>query len=167
MEYNVKKICLHVILFCLLFFTGCGIYSVRPGTIPPGIKSIAIEDVVNETAEFNLGQHVTAALINRILSENILPLAEPEAAHSILRVSLTRITDDPYTFDETETVKEYKLTLTARYEWLALPDNRELMKGTLSQWSVYYSDSYNNQLSPSDQITREDALQDVVEKTSQ
>ncbi|HAE87383.1 TPA: hypothetical protein DCG86_05100, partial [Candidatus Marinimicrobia bacterium] len=76
-----------VFLFVLahLFFTGCGIYSVRPGTIPPGIKSIAVEDVVNETAEFGLGQELTTALLSRILSENILPLAEPRAAHSVIR----------------------------------------------------------------------------------
>ncbi len=155
------------ILPAILLLSGCGIYSVRPGTIPPGIKSIAVEDVVNETAEFGLGQELTSALMSRILSENILPLAEPRAAHSVIHTRITRISDDPHSFDETETVKEYKVTFTVQFEWIATPEERELMKGTLSQWSIYYSDNYNNQLSPGDQIVREDALEDVLGKISQ
>jgi hypothetical protein len=41
------------------------------------------------------------------------------------------------------------------------------MSGTLSQWSIYYSDNYNNQLSPEDQIVRGDAIEDVLGKISQ
>ncbi|MCD6233804.1 MAG: hypothetical protein J7K63_02040 [Candidatus Marinimicrobia bacterium] len=156
-----------LLLVTHLFFTGCGIYSVRSGTIPPGIKSIAVEDVLNETAEFGLGKELTAALISRILSENILPLSEPQTAHSVIRTRITRISDDPHTFDETETVKEYKVSLTLQFEWVATPEERELMSGSLSQWSIYYSDNYNNQLSSGDQIVREDAIEDVLDKISQ
>jgi len=161
------KCTVFIFLLTHLLFTGCGIYSVRPGTIPPGIKSIAVEDVLNETAEFGLGQELTSVLISRILSENILPLAEPRSAHSVIRTRITRISDDPHTFDETETVKEYKVSLTLQFEWIATPEERELMSGTLSQWSIYYSDNYNNQLSPGDQIVREDAIEDVLGKISQ
>jgi outer membrane lipopolysaccharide assembly protein LptE/RlpB len=161
------------IYFILLFFfiilvvSGCGIYSVRPGTIPPGIKSIAVEDVENETAEFGLGEKLTSALISRILSENLLPLTDPQTTHSVLRSRITRISDDPHIFDETETVKEYKITINIQFEWVNTSTENELMSGNLSQWSVYYSDNYNNQLSPGDQVVREDAMADVLQKISQ
>lgn len=154
-------------LLVLITITGCGIYSIRSGTIPPGIHSIAVENVENETAEFGLGESLTSALISRILSENLLPLGDPQSAHSVIRARITRISDQPHTFDETETVKEYKITLHIQFEWIDTDTGNELMSGNLNQWSVYYSDNFNNQLSPGDRIVREDALEDVLAKSSQ
>jgi len=154
-------------LFLLFVIAGCGLYSVRPGTIPPGIKSIAVEDCINETAEFGLGEKLTSSLISGVLSENLLPIGDPLTAHSVIRTRITRITDAPHTFDETETVKEYKVSVTARFEWIDRNNDKEIMSGTITQWSIYYSDNFNNQLSPGDQIVREDGLDDTLSKLSQ
>jgi len=167
MTYNIKKLSFTFLILFISTIMGCGIYSVRPGTIPPGIKSIAVEDCINETAEFGLGEKLTATLISRVLTENLLPIGDPLTAHSVIRTRITNITDAPHTFDETETVKEYKVSVTARFEWIDRVNDKEIMTGTITQWSVYYSDNFNNQLSPGDQIIREDGLDDTLSKLSQ
>ncbi|MCK5521287.1 MAG: hypothetical protein KAI81_09260 [Candidatus Marinimicrobia bacterium] len=155
------------LLTIFLFFHACGIYGTKPGSIPPHIKNIHIPMVENETAEFALNETVNSNVINTIIDENILKLADENIAHSILYLSCTNINDKPYTFDETETVKEYKLTLTMSYRWVDTAKKEDVMKGNLSQWAVYYSDSYNNMLSPDDQIDRETAKIELAEKIAE
>lgn len=167
MTFKFKRALLGFVVLLSISFTGCGLYSVRPGTIPPHIKSIAVEDCINETAEFGLGEKLTSSLISNVLTENLLPISDPLVAHSIIRTRITRITDAPHTFDETETVKEYKVSVTASFEWIDRINDKEIMNGTITQWSIYYSDNFNNQLSPGDQIVRVDGLDDTVSKLSQ
>lgn len=149
-----------VILFILILFTttNCWYYSIRPGTIPSGITNIAVPKIKNETAEFNLGENLTAAVISEVVSENILPLVDENAASSILYITVKSINENPHTYDETEVVKEYKISISTEFQWYDSGEKTDLMTGTISQYEIYYSDNYNNQLSPDDQIIREDAL---------
>gem|GEM_PF-283229 len=151
----------------LMVAGGCGVYSTRPGSIPQHIKNIHIPAVENETAEFGLNEDVNSRVLETLLNENILALSEESGANSILYLSCTGIDDRPYTFDETERVKEYKLTLTMSYRWYDTSIREDIMKGNLSQWSVYYSDSYNNEVAPDEQLQREDAKTDVAKKIAE
>ncbi len=151
----------------LIILSSCGIYSTRPGSIPQQITNIHIPPVENETAEFGLNDDINEQVLRTILDENILPLAEEAQASSILYLSCTKIDDKPYTFDETERVKEYKLSLTMSYRWVDTAGRKDLMAGNLSQWAVYNSDSYNNELSPGDQITRDQAKTELAKKISE
>ena len=161
----IKKTVVYIAILFLL--SSCFYYSTKPGTIPQHIKSIAVPLIENETAEFSLNNDLTALVISKIISENLLPLVDENVANSVLYGTIKSITDRPYTFDEIETVKEYKLTLTLDYKWYDTANKVDLMNGTISQWSVYYSDNYNGQLSPDDAIIREDALLDASEKLAE
>ena len=147
--------------------TGCWYYSTKPGTIPPHIKNIAVPLIENETPEFSLNDDLTSLVITTILTENLLPLVDENVAQSVLYATIKSLTDKPYTFDETETVKEYKVSLSLEYKWYDTANQVDVMSGTLSQWAVYYSDNYNSQLSPDDQIVREAAILDVSEKIAE
>jgi hypothetical protein len=46
-------------IFCILI-TGCGVYSLKSGSIPPDIKSISIQNFINEAGgPSSLGQNLT------------------------------------------------------------------------------------------------------------
>lgn len=162
-----RGILLSGLLILSFIMQGCGIYSTKPGSIPPHIKTIFIPMVENETAEFGLNEVVNSNVVNTVINENILDLGDENGAHSILYLSCTGINDKPYTFDETERVQEYRLTLTMSYRWVDTAKKEDIMNGNLSQWAVYYSDSYNNELSPGDQIDRESAKKEVADKIAE
>jgi outer membrane lipopolysaccharide assembly protein LptE/RlpB len=167
MTYILRLYSSCLFLLLLLFISGCGIYSVRPGTIPTHIKSIAVSPVVNETAEFAIAEDMTGRLLNQLLTENLLPLADENDANSIIYVTIKNLDDKPYTFDEQEMVKEYKLTISADFTWYDAINQDDLMKSPVTQWSAYYSDNYNSQFSPDDQRVRETALNDAMTKIAE
>ena len=157
-----------LLLIVLIFASGCvWMYSVRPGTIPPHIKNVAISETENTTAEFNLGQEFTMMLINRMQMDNLLPLSDASVAHSVIYTTLRNIQDAIYSYDETEIVKEYRLSLRLEFRWYDQLNDKNIMEKTLSDHEIYYSDQFNRSLSPNDQVTREDALDRLMDKLAQ
>jgi outer membrane lipopolysaccharide assembly protein LptE/RlpB len=153
------------LLSIAVLLTGCvWMYSTRPGTIPPHIKSVAIDETINNTAEFNLGQDFMTLLIDKMQLENLLPLDDESVANSIIYTSITRINDNVYSYDETEVVKEYKLSLNIDFRWYDAINETDIMKNLLSDYEIYYSDTYNNSLSSDEQVTREVALERLKDK---
>ena len=149
----------------VLFLQGCvWMYSTRPGTIPPHIKSVAIDETKNNTAEFNLGQDMTDMLIDKMQLENLLPLNDVSVAHSIIYTEVTSIKDNVMTYDENDVVKEYKLSINVDFRWYDSVNDIDIMKKNLSEYEVYYSDPYNGSLAPDDRIEREDALELLMDK---
>ncbi|MFA6617901.1 MAG: LPS assembly lipoprotein LptE [Candidatus Neomarinimicrobiota bacterium] len=159
----MKKIL--IFLCVLLLIQGCfWMYSTRPGTIPPHIKSVAIKETVNSTAEFNLGQKFTELQIQKMQLENLLPIMDETIANSIIYTDIKRLSDAVYTYDETVVVKEYKLTMSLDFKWYDVVNELDMMEKTLSEYEIYYSDTQNSKLSPQDQVNREDALDLLMDK---
>lgn len=114
----------------------CTYYSMA-GSIPPHITDIAIPLVENQTAEFGLTEAVTENLINKFTEENILRVSPENAATSILRTTIVRVQDSPYTFTKQEAVTEYRLTLTLALEWYDVKNDKVLIKKQFSGWGAY------------------------------
>ena len=131
---NIKK---YTILFIAIFFQmSCRYYSLA-GSIPSHINSLAIPIVENQTAEFGVSESVTENLLSIFNEENILNIIDEEDASSILRGTITRITDAPYTFTKEEAVTEYRFTIQMSVEWYDIRDDKILMKKTFSGWGAY------------------------------
>ncbi len=133
----MKKII--IFAFSLILLSSCGIYSFK-GSLPPHIKSIAIPEFEDRTAEFDLAARVTEQVRNGFIKEKILDLAEIENAHSVLYCTITDIEDKPAVYSETETgesVDEYRVTIKIATEWKDLVKDREIFKKTISGFSEY------------------------------
>ena len=167
MKKKYSKLKIILTIFVLFTITSCWYYSVHPGTIPSGITNIAVPKIQNETAEFNLGENLTASVISEIISENILPLVDEGGASSILYITIKNISEKPHSYDETEVVKEYQVSISTEFKWYGTKEKTDLMTGTVSQNEIYFSDNYNGQLSSDDQIVREDAILKLNETLSE
>lgn len=98
----------------LLLAAGCAGYRLG-STLPPGVNSVYVPVVVNDTAEPGLETPVTSAMIDEIQLDGSFKIASRETADSILEVQLKGYTLSPlrYRKDKTATAREYRLTLTA------------------------------------------------------
>ena len=118
----------------LWVFSGCGIYSFS-GSIPPHIKSISIPLFVNETAEFGIAEAVTDEVTNVFLEENILKISDQ--GDSILRGSIKKVEDKPYTYSEMEEVLEYRYSVGISVEWFDVREEKVLIKKSYTNWGAY------------------------------
>ena len=118
----------------LWVFSGCGIYSFS-GSIPPHIKSISIPLFENETAEFGIAEAVTDEVTNVFLEENILKISDQ--GDSILRGSIKKVEDKPYTYSEMEEVLEYRYSVGISVEWFDVREEKVLITKNYTNWGAY------------------------------
>ena len=118
----------------LLVLSGCGVYSFS-GSIPPHIKSISIPLFANETAEFGIAEAVTDEVTNVFLEENILKISDQ--GDSILRGSIKKVEDKPYTYSEMEEVLEYRYSVGISVEWFDVREQKVLITKNYTNWGAY------------------------------
>lgn len=125
-------------LFLILgvFFFSCGYYSLA-GSIPPHIRTLNIPLMDNETAEFGLAEDITDGILQRFNEEGILHVKDDDSADSILRGTVKKVTDGPYTYSKTESVSEYRYKIDIFIEWYDLKEEKSLLKGKYSGWGAY------------------------------
>ena len=114
--------------------SSCGIYSFS-GSIPPHIKSISIPLFLNETAEFGIAEAVTDEVTNVFLEENILKISDQ--GDSILRGSIKKVEDKPYTYSEMEEVLEYRYSVGISVEWFDVREEKVLITKNYTNWGAY------------------------------
>ena len=122
------------ILLILLIAYSCGFYSLS-GSLPPHIKTISIPMVENETAEFGIAAAVTDAVTNVFLEENILKISDQ--GDSILRGSIKKVEDKPYTYSEMEEVLEYRYRVGISVEWFDVREEKVLITKNYTNWGAY------------------------------
>ncbi|MFQ6676213.1 MAG: LptE family protein [Fidelibacterota bacterium] len=130
---SIPAVCLVAVL---LLLDGCGFYSFT-GAIPPHIKTITIPLFVNETAEFGIAEAVTDEVTNVFIRENILKIGRSEATDSVLRGTIKKVADTPYTYSKAEEVIDYRLTITVDVEWLDVEREETLLKKKYTGWGTY------------------------------
>ncbi len=150
-----KKLITGILISISFATAGCGIYSFSGSSIPTHIKSVAIPLFDDRTAEFGIKEQITDALIDEFIKENILQIRDEQDANSIIRGTITRVTDVPYTFDASENVQEFKVNIYVDIEWYDQINNIALYEGKIVGWGVYPADA------PDD---RELGLEEAVER---
>tara|TARA_Y100000590_G_scaffold166193_1_gene190292 strand:+ start:32458 stop:33024 length:567 start_codon:yes stop_codon:yes gene_type:complete len=132
------KLIFRTLLFVIwaALITSCMYYSMA-GSIPAHINSIAIPIVENQTAEFGMSESVTENLLVKFNEENILRVTDEDQATSILRGTITRVSDAPYTFTKEEAVTEYRFTVHMKVEWYDVREDKNLLEKSFSGWGAY------------------------------
>jgi len=137
--------------------TGC-MYSFK-GSLPAHIKSIAIPLFENQTAEYRINETITDLLTQQFLQENVLRLEDQKTADSILEGVVTRIADNPYTYNEAEQVIDYRVTITLKVKWYDKIEDKVRLDKSFSGWGVYDAQESTT--------TREDGIQEAIDKIAE
>ena len=120
----------------VVFLAGCGLYSFS-GAVPGGAEMIAVPLFDNLTSEYGMREQLTDAVIDRFLRDNIVKVVDLGRAEAVLRGTILRINDDPYTFQATETVQEYRIIVTVRVELEDTKTGEAMWSQEFSQWGTY------------------------------
>jgi hypothetical protein len=113
-----------VVLGLTLNLNGCFRYSFS-GAMTGDVRTVAIPLFDNRTAEYGVVEQITDNLILTFQKDNTLQIADEETADAVLRGTLVRVIDAPYTYEgegeaQDFTVGEYKLTLYVSLDYYDL-----------------------------------------------
>jgi hypothetical protein len=140
---HIMKSCLPlwwvVGLGMVLLGAGCGIYSFS-GAVPGGIKTIAVPLFDNMTSEYGIREQMTDAVIDRFLRDNLIKVVDLSRAEAILRGQITQVSDQPYTFqstDSTETVQEYRVIISVTVSMENTQTGETTWSQNFSEWGTY------------------------------
>lgn len=149
------KMVLSLIPIVLLLSCSCCIYSFTG--ITTGIKSIAIPTFENESLKYGLEETFTRAVTDAFLEDNRLKIENEKNADAILQVTIKGFERAPYSYDESENIMEYKISISASVLLTEKETEEELYKNTsFSEWATYYPESE----------VEEDGIEKVAKKFS-
>lgn len=154
---------LNQLLPVLLVLVGCGIYSFK-GSIPDHLHDLELITFKNLTTEFAVETDIEEALTERMLNEQLLPLSAKESPDSHIEGKINSITDKPNSFDENENILEYRLEFRGEVIWYDHLRDFELFKKNYVVFGTYFSEDENANRSEAEQLQREDAYDEAIEK---
>ena len=125
-----------IIIFLNFISLSCGFYSMA-GSIPPHIKSIAIPLMDNQTAEFDLAENITDVIIEEFNEAGILYITDEDDAHSILKGTIKKVSEGPYTYSKSEAVSEYRYKIEVKIEWFDLLNDKNIFENGYSGFGAY------------------------------
>jgi len=127
------KILLTILLF---FFMACSFYSMA-GSIPVHIKSVSIPLMENETSQYGLEQIVTDNILEKFNEVGILKVLDEKFADSIIRGTISKIDEGPYTYSKEESISEYRYKVYLKLEWYDVIKDENLISKTYSGFGSY------------------------------
>ena len=132
---------LYSFIFITTFFcTSCCIYSFSG--VSTGIKSIYIPTFENESLKYGLEDTFTKSVIDAFIEDNRLKVSEKSNADAVLLITITSYKRTPYTYDESENVKEYKIEISANVVLKKFGSDEEIFKqSNFNEWATYYPET--------------------------
>ncbi len=107
----------------------------------------------NTTIKYGIEQTVTEKIINQFVRDNRLKVySDKKKAASILLGKITAYNNNPFSYDEKENVKDYKIEVSLELIYKDAKDNTILEK-KLNEWITYPIDE-----------TEEDGIEKLAEK---
>ena len=125
-----------IILVFAFLAISCGFYSLA-GSIPPHIKSISIPLVENQTSDFGLSESLTDQIILQFNESGILSIQNADEAHSILKGTIKKITDGPYSYNKNESISEYRYKIDVKIEWYDNTNGKNILDKNYSGFGAY------------------------------
>lgn len=150
-------------LLLILLLGSCGIYSFK-GSIPEHLTDVQLETFRNLTTEFAVESDIDQAITDRLLNEKLLPLSAKETPDSHIEGTIASITDKPNVFDDDENILEYRLEFTGEIIWYDHIHEKQLFKKNYRVFGTYFSEDENAVRSDAEQLEREDAYEEALEK---
>ena len=126
-----------IIMISQIIFYSCGIYSLS-GSLPAHIKTMAIPLFENQTAEFGLSEDITERITEKFNESGVLKLVDLSTdPSSILRGTINKIKDEPFTYNKQESVSEYRYTIYVKIEWYDVVNDKNILQNTYSGFGAY------------------------------
>jgi hypothetical protein len=144
---------------------GCWYYSTSGSLLPAHIKTVAVPLFGNETTwEYGIKEDLTDAVIDAFTRDNTLRVGAERNADSVIRATITAITEVPFTYDREEQVQEYKMQIFLNIQFEDLKERKVIWEEeAMEGWGTYTTEDEDWQVGIERAI--EKLASDIVNKT--
>jgi hypothetical protein len=98
-----------------LLFSGCGYRFVGSGDLPPGITSVGVRTLENETSAIGLENQLTNDLVFELTRAGRLPVVRPEEASAVMSGTIETLRVRNLSRSSINTAQEQRVTLSVRF----------------------------------------------------
>ncbi len=152
------------IVYYSLFWCGC--YSFTGSSVPAHLKTVAVplfEDV-SGFGEPNLREKLTRKVIDLIISDNSLQIADRTNSDSIIEGAITIINDAPSVIAPGEQVRTRRVTVTVKASYTDMKFRKKIWEKDFSRWGEYVqgSQSRTTAIDEAIRLIAEDMLIETV-----
>ncbi len=151
-----------VIIGLLSLTLSCGVYTFSPSALG-GIKSVAVPVFENQTTQYGIGELLTSALSQNLVSDNTLKVLPESQADAIIRGTVVTYSRDPYTYTSGETVQEYICRIGIKVKFVKAKGDQIIWEETLSDFGTYSSDTESEQTGIDSAINK--LVEQIMNKT--
>ena len=137
-KFCLRYYIFYFVIFSCIVFVRCSYYSFSGARIP-GVTSIAIPIFDDKSAEFQIQEKLTNAVIDRFLRDNTLKVRDSDNADSILRGTITRAEDRPISLRENERAQEFEFYIYVSVSYEAKGRTKPLFEENLRGRGTYAS----------------------------
>jgi hypothetical protein len=127
------------------FLLSCGVYTFSPSALG-GVKSAAVPVFDNQTTQYGIGELLTSALSQALVSDNTLKVLPESQADAIIRGTVVSYSRDPYTYSVGETVQQYICRIGVKIKFEKTKTGQTIWEETLSDFGTYLSDTETEQV---------------------
>lgn len=160
----MRKYSILIPALLLFFIAGCGIYSFTGSSLPKHLRTVMIQQFLNQSLEPNVAEEVTQRISQEILTGNLLRIVN-ENGDATIQGKIISYSNNPYTFSALETkqinVNQYIVRIVADVEFMDNTKNEPLYKGSITGEGVY---DFGSQTEQDGKIK---AIRQLVEKVMQ
>ena len=133
--------------------------------MPSHLKTIAIPVFENGTTEYNLEQELTAAVIQRFVSDNHVKIVGERDANAVLRGRITDYKNSVFGFATGNHAQEYRVSITVAVVFKELVKNREIWNDqTLVRTANYYVESVPGDTAKTELDGRKNAIAKIADE---
>jgi len=142
----------------VLLMQNCAFYSFS-GSLDPHLKTVAIPQFDNRTAEFGVAEDLTEGVINEFNKDNTLKISDRSTADLLIEGVVLQVEDRAGAFDQNEEVQDLKVYLSVQLKCTDQVKHEVMWQERLTQWG-----SYDPSLGPD---ARRDGIAEAIEKLGQ
>lgn len=108
-----RAVAIPALLCSLLILSACGYHMAGTGShLTPGMKSVFIPVFENKTMEPIVEEELTPAVIREFLHDGRIEVVDRSRAEMVLEGSVVSYKETPISFDASQNVLEYRITVT-------------------------------------------------------
>ncbi len=127
------------IIFTMINFTSCCVYSFTGASVPKHIKSISISPAIDRSGSgiSNLSELFTNKLTQKFIDDNTLRVANKANADASLDCTITSLTDAPSVVAAGENVTTRRITITVQATYKDLVKRKTIYDKSFSNYGDY------------------------------
>ena len=141
MQKTQDKVILLFIIFTVINFGGCCVYSFTGASVPNYLKTIWIPPALDRSgsAEPNLSDIFTNKLTQKFIDDNTLRVANKSNADATLDCVITSLTNTPVVVAAGENVTSMRITITVQVTYKDLVKKKTVYEKSFSNYGDYLS----------------------------